>query len=259
MYITEPPSTVTALDVNTGRPLWSYTPTIPQDVIVIGSPPVNRGVAILDDMVSLPRFTRISRRSIAKSGVVRWDVVVDDNRKGYYLTLAPLALDGKMIVGMSGAEAGIRGFIAAYDAKTGKRAWRTYTIPGPGEPGRETWGNDSSNNGGGSTWVTGSFDPSLNRFTGLPEIRDPTTTVTSGRATTSTRAVLALDPNTGRLKWHFQFTPHDVHDWDSNEIPVLFDAPSLAEPENCSGSRTATPSIMCSTARPANSSPARLT
>jgi alcohol dehydrogenase (cytochrome c) len=224
MYITEPPSTVTALDVKTGRPLWRWTPPIPDNVIVIGSPPVNRGVAVLDDMVFAGSIAGHLAALDAKSGVVRWDITVDDNHKGYYLTLAPLALNGKVVVGVSGAEAGIRGFIAAYDAKTGKQLWRTYTIPGPGEPGRESWGKDSANIGGSSTWLTGSFDPALNTLywmTGNPG-PDYDGDVRPGD-NLYTCSVLALDPNTGRIKWHFQFTPHDVHDWDSNQIPVLFD------------------------------------
>lgn len=224
MYITEPPSTVTALDVKTGRPLWRWTPQIPDNVIVIGSPPVNRGVAILGDTVFAGSIAGHLAALDAKSGVLRWDVAVDDNRKGYYLTLAPLALDGKVVVGVSGAEAGIRGFIAAYDAKTGKQLWRTYTIPGPGEPGRESWGKDSANIGGSSSWLTGSYDPALNTLywmTGNPG-PDYDGDVRPGDNLYSC-SVLALDPNTGRIKWHFQFTPHDVHDWDSNQIPVLFD------------------------------------
>ena len=126
MYVTEPPSTVTALDVRSGRPVWSYTPTIPPDVIVIGSPPVNRGAGILDDTLFLGTVSGHLIALDARSGGVRWDVTVQDNKSGYYLTLSPLALDGKIIVGVSGAETGIRGFIDAYDAKTGKLLWRTY-------------------------------------------------------------------------------------------------------------------------------------
>jgi alcohol dehydrogenase (cytochrome c) len=225
MYISEPPSTITALDVRTGRPLWTWTPAIPNNVIVIGSPPVNRGVAILDDMVFAGSIAGHLAALDAKTGVVRWDIVVDDNRKGYYLTLAPLALDGKIIVGVSGAEAGIRGFIAAYDPKTGKQLWRTYTIPGPGEPGRESWGTATAAEiGGSSTWLTGSYDPQLKTLywvTGNPG-PDYDGDVRPGDNLYAC-AVLALDPDTGKLKWHFQFTPHDVHDWDSNQIPVLFD------------------------------------
>src|SRR5262252_4999755 len=111
MYITEPPSTVTALDVRTGRPLWTYTPNIPQDVIIIGSPPVNRGVAVLDDLVFLATVHTHLIALNRRSGAVRWDTVVDDNKQGYYMTLAPMAIDGKIIIGISGAETGIRGFI----------------------------------------------------------------------------------------------------------------------------------------------------
>ena len=224
MYITEPPSTVTAIDARSGRPLWTWTPAIPSDVIVIGSPPVNRGVAILDDTVFAGSIAGHLTALDAKSGAVRWDIVVGDNKRGYYLTLAPLALDGKIVVGVSGAEAGIRGFIDAYDPKTGKLVWRTYTIPGPGEPGSETWGKDSANIGGSSTWLTGSYDPQLNLIywtTGNPG-PDYDGDVRPGDNLYSC-AVLALDASTGKIRWHFQFTPHDVHDWDSNQIPILFD------------------------------------
>lgn len=224
MYITEPPSTVTALDVRSGRPLWTYTPNIPSDVIIIGSPPVNRGVAILDDSVFLgtvhAHLVALDRRS----GAVRWDTVVDNNKQGYYLTLAPLAIDGKIIVGVSGAETGIRGFVDAYDAKTGKRVWRTYTVPAPGEPGSETWRGDSWKTGGGSTWLTGSYDPQLNLLywgTGNPA-PDWNADERPGD-NLYTASLLALNPADGKIKWHFQFTPHDVHDWDANEIAVLFD------------------------------------
>jgi alcohol dehydrogenase (cytochrome c) len=225
MYITEPPSTVTALDVRTGRPLWTWTPKIPDDVIVIGSPPVNRGVAVLDNMVYAGSIAGHLAALDAKSGALRWDVAVDDNKLGYYLTLAPLAIDGKIIVGVSGAENGIRGFIDAYDAKTGKRLWRRHTIPAPGEPGNETWGGkDSWKTGGGSTWLTGSYDPELKLLywqTGNPgpdwngDNRPGDNLYTC--------SVLALNPDDGTIKWHFQFTPHDTHDWDSNETLVLFD------------------------------------
>jgi alcohol dehydrogenase (cytochrome c) len=225
MYITEPPSTATALDLRTGRPLWTYTPQIPSDVIIIGSPPVNRGVAILDNMVFFGTVNCHLIALDAKSGVVRWDIAVDDNQKGYYITSAPLAIDGKIIVGTSGAETGIRGFIDAFDAKTGKRVWRTWTVPGPGEPGSKSWGGQSWQHGGGSTWVTGSYDPNLHLVywgTGnpSPDWNDDTRPGDN----LYTCSLLALDPDTGKIKWHFQFTPHDVHDWDAAQIPVLFDA-----------------------------------
>ncbi|RPH61747.1 MAG: PQQ-dependent dehydrogenase, methanol/ethanol family, partial [Acidobacteria bacterium] len=225
MYITEPPSTVTALDVRTGRPLWTWSPTIPTDVIIIGSPPVNRGVAVLDNHVFVGTVHGHLVALDAASGNVRWDVVVDDNKLGYYLTLAPLALDGRIIVGVSGAEAGIRGFIDAYDPSTGRRLWRTPTVPAPGEPGSGTWAGDSWKTGGASTWLTGSFDPALNLLywaTGNPG-PDWNGDVRAGDNLYSD-SLLALNPADGKIKWYFQFTPHDVWDWDSNQIPVLFDA-----------------------------------
>jgi alcohol dehydrogenase (cytochrome c) len=153
-------------------------------------------------------------------------VKVADNKLGYGITSAPLALHGMVITGIAGAEAGIRGFIDAYDAKTGKLLWRRYTIPAAGEPGSNTWGRaDSLKTGGGSTWLTGSYDPELNLLywpTGNPS-PDYNGDVRPGD-NLYTCSLLALDPATGKIKWHFQYTPHDVHDWDSNEIPVLFDA-----------------------------------
>lgn len=225
MYITEPPSTVTALDVRTGRPLWTYTPTIPTDVIVIGSPPVNRGVAILGETVFFGTVHGHLIALDARSGALRWDTTVDDNKFGYYLTSAPLALDGRIIIGVSGAEAGIRGFLDAYDPKTGARVWRTHTVPAPGEPGSDTWPGDSWKTGGGSAWLTGAYDPALNLVywgTGNPgpdwngDLRRGDNLYTC--------SLIALNPVDGKIKWHFQFTPHDIHDWDANEIPVLFDA-----------------------------------
>jgi alcohol dehydrogenase (cytochrome c) len=225
MYITEPPSTVTALDVRTGRPLWTYSPAIPPDVLIIGSPPVNRGVAVLDQSVFVGTVHGHLIALDAKSGAVRWDVVVDENKRGYYMTAAPLALNGKILIGVSGAEAGIRGFLDAYAPATGKRLWRSYTVPAVGEPGSDTWGGDSWQTGGGSAWLTGSYDPALNLVywgTGNPG-PDWNGDARPGD-NLYTCSLIALNAADGKIKWHFQFTPHDVHDWDSNEIPVLFDA-----------------------------------
>jgi alcohol dehydrogenase (cytochrome c) len=236
MYMTEPPSTVTALDVRTGRSLWTYTPAIPTDVIVIGSPPVNRGVAVLDDTVFSGTVNCHLIALDSKSGAVRWDVVVDNNKNGYYITTAPLALDGKIIVGVSGAETGIRGFIDAYDPKTGKRLWRTYTVPGPGDPGIETWGGKSYETGGGSTWLTGSFDPELNLlYWGVGNPAPDWNGDERPGDNLYTCSLLALDPANGKIKWYFQFTPHDVHDWDSNQIPILFDATVNGTPRKLVG------------------------
>jgi alcohol dehydrogenase (cytochrome c) len=163
---------------------------------------------------------------------VRWDVEIADYKTGHCITAAPLAIDGKIITGISGGEAGIRGFIDAYDAKTGKRLWRFWTIPGPGEPGFDTWhAPDTWKTGGGSTWVTGSYDPDLKLiywgvgnpgpdWNGDPRPGDNLYTC----------ALVALEAETGKLRWHFQFTPHDVHDWDATEIPVLLDTVVMGKP-----------------------------
>jgi alcohol dehydrogenase (cytochrome c) len=225
MYLTEPASNVTALDARTGRVLWHYVRPLPEDLVIIGFPQVNRGVAILDDRVFVGTVDGYLVALDAASGAVRWEVEVAPNRLGHSLTLAPLAIDGKVIVGTSGGEAGIRGFVDAYDAENGERLWRFWTIPGPGEFGNDTWGGDSWKHGAGATWLTGSYDPDLDLLywaTGNPG-PDWNGDVRPGD-NLYTCSVVALNPHTGELEWYFQFTPHDTHDWDANQIPVLVDA-----------------------------------
>lgn len=225
MYLTEPPSTVTALDARTGKRLWTWSPEMSEDVLHIGFPMVNRGVALLDDAVYVGTLDAHLVALDAATGAVRWDVEVADNKLNYSLTLAPLAIDGQIIIGMSGAEAGIRSFVDAYDSATGERLWRFYTIPAPGEPGSETWQGDDWQTGGGSTWLTGSFDPELDLLywtVGNPA-PDWNGDLRPGDNLYSC-SIIALDPQSGEMKWYFQYTPHDTHDWDANQIPVLFDA-----------------------------------
>ena len=225
MYVTEPPSTVVALDLRTGRELWRYAHELPPKVLHIGFPQVNRGVAILDQTVFVGTLDARLVALDAKSGWVRWDVEVADNKTGHSITAAPLAIDGKIIVGISGGEAGIRGFIDAYHPRTGKRLWRFWTVPAPGEPGNETWGGDSWKTGGGATWLTGSYDPELKLlYWGLGNPAPDWNGDPRPGDNLYTCSVVALDPSNGELKWHFQFTPHDVHDWDANQIPVLAEA-----------------------------------
>ena len=224
MYLTEPPSTVTALDATTGKRLWTWSKPIPKDVLHIGFPAVNRGVALLDDSVFVATLDGYLVSLDASSGSERWKKHIADNKDGTAFTLAPLAIDGKIIVGVSGAEAGVRGYVDAYDADTGSRLWRFYTIPQPGEPGSETWEGESWRTGGGSTWLTGSYDPDLNLLywtVGNPS-PDWNGDMRPGDNLYSC-SILALNPETGELVWHFQYTPHDTHDWDANQIPVLFD------------------------------------
>jgi alcohol dehydrogenase (cytochrome c) len=224
VYFTEPESAVAALDISTGRPFWRWARPLPEGTLTIGFPRTNRGVAILDDTVFVGTLDAKLVALDAKSGIQRWETVVAENKLGYSLSVAPLAVRGKVIVGVSGAEAGIRGFVDAYDAKTGKQAWRAWTIPEPGEPGSETWSGDAWKTGGGSTWVTGAYDPELNLLywgTGNPG-PDWNGDVRPGD-NLFTCSLLALDADTGKRRWHFQFTPHDVHDWDATHVPVLFD------------------------------------
>jgi len=224
IYISERPNVVTALDARTGRPIWNYRRPLPDDVpICCGRP--NRGLAVLGDAVYLGTFDSHLVCIDANTGVERWDTVVDDYKIGYSITVAPLAVKDKIVVGVSGGEFGVRGFIAAYDAKTGKQAWRCYTIPGPGEPGNETWAGDSWKTGGAPTWVTGAYDPELNLIywgTGNPS-PDYNGDVRLGDNQWSD-SVIAVNADTGKLTWGFQFTPHDTHDWDSNQVPILIDA-----------------------------------
>ena len=162
MYITEPPSTVTALDVRTGMKLWSYSPVLPEHVVSIGLYATSRGVAILDDMVYIGTADSHLIALDSKTGAVRWNVHVADNVMGYAMTGPPLALNGKIVVGIAGSVAAVRGFLDAYDAKTGKRLWRLWTNFRPGDPGAETWGNGAAESAGATTWNNGSYDPELN-------------------------------------------------------------------------------------------------
>jgi alcohol dehydrogenase (cytochrome c) len=148
-----------------------------------------------------------------------------DYRQNYFATSAPLVAGDLVIPGIGGGDSGVRGFLAAYDQKTGKEAWRFYTIPGPGEPGHDSWQGDSWKTGGGPTWVTGSYDPDLNLvYWGVGNPSPDWNGDPRRGDNLYTCSLLALDADTGRLRWHFQFTPHDTHDWDSTHVPILFDA-----------------------------------
>jgi alcohol dehydrogenase (cytochrome c) len=224
MYITERPNIVTAIDARTGRAIWNYRRPFPDDVrICCGTP--NRGMAILGDSVYFNTFDAHLVCLDANTGLERWDVVVEDYKIGYSMTGAPLAVKDKVLVGVAGAEFGIRGLIDAYDAKTGKRVWRFWTIPGPGEPGNETWGpGDAWKTGGGSTWGLGTFDPELNTvYWGTGNAAPDYNGDNRPGDNLWANSIVALDADTGKMKWGFQATPHDLHDWDANQVPVLID------------------------------------
>jgi alcohol dehydrogenase (cytochrome c) len=213
-----------ALDARTGRAIWRYQRSLP-DKLQLCCGAVNRGFAMLGSRLFMATLDAHVVALDAKTGNVLWDVAAADYRKAYSFTVAPLAVKDKVIVGVSGGEYGVRGFIDAYDAESGRRVWRFDTIPGPNAPGHETWTGDSWKTGGAPAWVTGSYDPALNLIywpTGNPSPSNYGDE--RGGDNLYSNSMLALDADTGELKWYFQFTPHDLHDYDANQIPLLIDA-----------------------------------
>ena len=228
MYLTEAPNTVVALDARTGRVFWIY-----EHVPSLESRPccgrVNRGLAILGETLFMATIDAQLIAIDSVTGRPIWKTLVADPAIGYAMTLAPLVVKDKIVVGVAGGEYGIRGFIAAYYAESGDEAWRFHTIPGPGEPGHDTWPSDSDawEHGGSATWLTGSYDSDLNLIywgTGNPGPDfNPAQRLGDNLYSDS---VVALDADSGELKWHFQFTPNDPYDYDSVQIPVLVDYPA---------------------------------
>ncbi len=227
MYLTRPENEVFALDAATGRVMWTYRHKNPERTYNCCGR-VNRGLAILGNRLFMNTLDMHVIAIDARSGRELWKTEMYDYTEsgGYAATGAPLVVKDKVIVGMAGGEHPVSGFLDAYDAATGKRLWRFHTIPQPGEPNFGTWAGDSWKTGGASTWNTGSYDPESNTLywgTSNPW-PDYNGDFRAGDNLYSC-SVLALDPDTGKLKWHFQFTPHDTHDWDSTQIPILLDAP----------------------------------
>jgi alcohol dehydrogenase (cytochrome c) len=214
-----------ALDAQTGRTLWHYSRPVTEGLIDDASQHHNRGVGVWRSRIYLETDNAHLLCLDARSGNLLWDVPYTDGNRNYGATSAPLVVNDKVVVGTSGGDDGVRGFVAAYDAETGKEAWRFWTIPGPGEFGNSSWPGESYKLGGGTTWMPGTFDPDLNTlfwgtsnpapdFDGEPRPGDDL----------YTDCLLALDADTGKLKWYFQFTPHDLFDYDATETPVLIDA-----------------------------------
>ena len=230
MYVTQRPNDVLAVDAKTGRAFWQYRYTVSPDArVCCGSN--NRGVAILGDMLYMGTLDAHLVALDAKNGRPLWNIAVGDPKLGYSITMAPLVVKDKVLVGVGGGEYGIRGFIAAFDAKTGKEAWRFYTIPGPGEPGHDTWKGDAWKTGGGSIWVTPSYDPALNlTYWGVGNPGPDWNPDQRPGDNLYTDSVVALDADTGTLKWHFQFTPNDAYDYDSVQVAVLADIKWLGTP-----------------------------
>jgi alcohol dehydrogenase (cytochrome c) len=223
MYVTGPSNHAYALDARTGKTIWHYSNT-PIKGLPLCCGEQNRGFAMIGDKLFKVDLEDRLVALDARTGDVLWRTELADYKKGYTGTVAPLAVKNLVIVGTAGAEFGTRGFVDAYDANTGNRVWRFNTVPEPGEPGSETWKGDAWKLGGGSTWITGTYDPELNLTywgTGNPG-PDLNGDVRPGD-NLYTCSMIALDADTGKLKWHFQFTPHDVHDWDAVGDPVLAD------------------------------------
>jgi alcohol dehydrogenase (cytochrome c) len=224
MYLTQRPNDVVALDARTGRIFWIYRYVGATDVRVCCGGQ-NRGLAIRGDTLFMGTLDAHLVAIDAQRGRQLWKTTVADYRQGYSVTLAPLVVKNKVIVGVGGGEWGIRGFIAAYDADSGRETWRFHTVPGPGERGIETWGGDSWKTGGGSVWLTGTYDPALNlTYWGVGNPGPDYNPAQRPGDNLYTDSVVALDADTGALTWHFQFTPNDAYDFDAAQVPVLVDA-----------------------------------
>jgi alcohol dehydrogenase (cytochrome c) len=223
MFITTAESQVIALDAVSGDELWSYQRPRSEDARVPHE--VNRGVALWGDNVYFAAGEAVLVALDARSGDVVWETTVADNAAGYYTTLAPLVADGKVMVGASGGEYGVRGFVAAFDAEDGSEIWRAFMVPAPGEPGSETWpvGGDQWMTGGAPVWVTGNYDPETNLSfwgtgNGGPWMGDQ-----RPGDNLHTASTVALDVETGEIRGHFQYHPNDSWDWDEVSPPILVD------------------------------------
>jgi alcohol dehydrogenase (cytochrome c) len=222
MFVATPGNQVIALDAKTGALLWRYRRPLPEDVILLHA--TSRGVALFGDKVFFAAAEAVLVALDVKTGRPVWTTTVADNKAAYYITLAPLIAGGKVMVGASGGELGVRGFVAAYDVDTGREVWRTYTVPAPGEPGSDTWpSGDQWKTGGGSVWVTGTYDPETNLAfwgtgNGGPWMGDQ-----RPGDNLYTSSTIAIDVATGAIKGHHQYHPNDSWDWDEVSPPILVD------------------------------------
>jgi alcohol dehydrogenase (cytochrome c) len=221
MFITTPGAQVIALDARTGEQIWRYRRQLPFDLQQ--SHPTNRGVALYEDRVYVATVDAFVVALDARTGEVVWETAVEDYQRGYYMTIAPLIVAGNIMVGVSGGERGIRGFVTALNAFNGEEVWKTYTIPAPGEFGNDTWPGDSWQTGGAPVWLTGTFDPETNlSFWGTG---NPGPWIGDQREGDNlyTNSVLALDVTTGELKGYHQFHWNGSWDWDEVTAPMLLD------------------------------------
>ena len=221
---------VVAVDATNGRLFWIYRYT-PEAAARLCCGRISRGLAILGDTLYMAGVDAHLIAIDAKTGTPLWNTTVASTASGYTMTDAPLVIKNKVIVGVAGGEYGIRGFIAAYDARTGKEQWRFYTTAGPGDPGERTWGNDSWKHGGGSVWTTGSYDPETNlTIWGVGNAGPDYNGDVRPGDNLYTSSLVALDADSGTLKWHYQANPHNEFDWDAVQVPLLADITWHGEP-----------------------------
>jgi alcohol dehydrogenase (cytochrome c) len=222
MFVATPNNQVIAIDARSGALLWRYRRSSPEDAIVLHR--TSRGIALFGDKLYFAAAEAVLVALDVRTGKEAWTAKVAENRNGYYMSLAPLVADGKVLVGTSGGELGVRGFVAAFDANTGKELWRTYMVPAPGEPGSETWPKgDQWKTGGGSIWVTANYDPQTNLAfwgtgNGGPWMGDQ-----RPGDNLYTSSTVAIDVATGAIKGHHQYHPNDSWDWDEVSPPILVD------------------------------------
>ena len=230
MFVTSANDTY-ALDARTGRVIWHHVWPISEGLIDDASGHLSRGVAVWHSRVYRQTDNAHLLCLDARSGNLLWDVAYADWNRNYGATGAPLVVKDKVIVGTSGGDDGVRGFVAAFDATTGKLAWRFWTLPGPGEFGSESWPGDMYLHGGGTAWMPGTYDSETSTlfWTTSNPSPDFDGSVRPGDDL-YTSCVLALDADTGKLKWYFQFTPHDLFDFDATETPILIDTAYRGEP-----------------------------
>jgi alcohol dehydrogenase (cytochrome c) len=230
MYVTSV-NEAYALDAKSGREIWHYSRPRTTGLAGDAAGGINRGVAVLGDRVFMVTDHAHLIALHRLTGQLLWDVEMADYRQNYGATGAPLVVNDLVIAGISGGDEGVRGFLDAYKASTGEHAWRFWTVPAPGQPGSETWVGRAAEHGCGATWLTGTYDPDAKLLywpTGNP-CPDYNGDERKGDNLYSS-SVLALEPDTGKLKWHYQFTPHDLHDWDATETPILVDANFRGQP-----------------------------
>ena len=225
MYVTNT-NTVIALDAGSGAHLWTFTR--PPTAGLVGnarSPGNNRSVAVAGDRVFMQTDNAHLLALNRFTGAILWETEMADYRQSYNATGSLLAVENLVVAGTAGGEQGVRGFLAAYDQATGKEVWRTWTIPAPGEPGSETWDGRDIEHGGGPTWLTGSYDPAARTVYWTTGNAGPDFNGDNRKGDNLyTCSILALDLDTGKIKWHFQTTPHDEWDWDAVQPVLLVDA-----------------------------------